>query len=771
MTEKERAPLYYSDSITALLPIFYVAWADAVLGPAERRYIQQKITGLSFLSDEERRLVLSWTDPSVPPPQWVFHRWLEEIRLRAGDLSELEKRDLASLGLEIARRGTDRSHWAESREVLAALRDLEAAFGVDNPESRRVLSVGFEEAEGSSAAVAEALRADLDEPYGALRADLRRLFMDAAFRLEDRPVKEDYREWVLRRVMSIAEYGYGAYAFPKEYGGRGDVGSHMAVFEMLGYHDLSVAVKFGVQFGLFGGAVYGLGTQRHHRRYLEKISTGELLGCFAMTETGHGSNVRGLETTIHYEADTGSLLVHTPHPEAGKEYIGNALHGNMAVVFGQLIIGGKSRGVHAVLVPLRDDSGQLLPGIRIEDSGYKMGLNGVDNGRIWFDEVRVSADMLLDRFGRIDAEGRYQSLIESDGRRFFTMLSTLVAGRISVALASVSAAKVAMTIAVRYAMRRRQFGPDDQSPETLLLDYPTHRERLLPKLAGIYAYHYALQELALRYAGRHEEQDQEIETLAAGLKAMASSHATLTIQEAREACGGKGYLSENRIPALKADTDIFTTFEGDNTVLLQLVAKGLLSGFRKQFNDAGFFGIIRLVMSRIGTRITELNPIVIRKTDREHLLDPDFHENALSYREQRLLFSLAQRMRRYLSRHMPPYEAFLRCQLHMVELAKAHLERHVVAVFREKSSPRDVETEAERLRRLCYQLHAVDTLWNHRDWFLEKEYFSPAKAEAIRRLREKLLRDLRPHAGTLVDAFAIPQESLAAEILRAKSKP
>src|SRR5690606_19791757 len=173
---------------------------------------------------------------------------------------------------------------------------------------------------------------------------------------------------------------------------------------------------------------------------------------------------------------------------------------------------GKSRGVHAVLVPLRDDSGQLLPGIRIEDSGYKMGLNGVDNGRIWFDEVRVAADMLLDRFGRIDAEGRYQSLIESDGRRFFTMLSTLVAGRISVALASVSAAKVAMTIAVRYALRRRQFGPDDQSPETLLLDYPTHRERLLPKLAGIYAYHYALQELALRYAGRHEEQDQEIET-------------------------------------------------------------------------------------------------------------------------------------------------------------------------------------------------------------------------------------------------------------------
>src|SRR5690606_29806420 len=97
MTEKERAPLYYSDSITALLPIFYVAWADAVLGPAERKYIQEKITGLSFLSEEERRLVLSWTDPAAPPPQWVFHRWLEEIRLRAGDLSELERRDLASL--------------------------------------------------------------------------------------------------------------------------------------------------------------------------------------------------------------------------------------------------------------------------------------------------------------------------------------------------------------------------------------------------------------------------------------------------------------------------------------------------------------------------------------------------------------------------------------------------------------------------------------------------------------------------------------------------
>src|SRR6185437_15371234 len=107
----------------------------------------------------------------------------------------------------------------------------------------------------------------------------------------------------------------------------------------------------------------------------------------------------------------------------------------------QLLTAGTSHGVHALLVPIRDDDGKPLPGIRIEDCGRKAGLNGVDNGRIWFDGVRVPREMLLDRYGQVAPDGTYSSPIENDTRRFFTMLGTLVRGRVVVGGSASAATK------------------------------------------------------------------------------------------------------------------------------------------------------------------------------------------------------------------------------------------------------------------------------------------------------------------------------------------
>ena len=219
------------------------------------------------------------------------------------------------------------------------------------------------------------------------------------------------------------------------------------------------------------------------------------------------------------------------------------------------------------------DGSILRDGVRIEDCGEKLGLNGVDNGRIWFDQVRIPRENLLDRFAQVAADGTYSSPITSPSRRFFTMLGTLVGGRVSVALAGLSASKSALTIAVRYGAGRRQFGPGGEA-ETVLLDYLTHQRRLLPRLATTYALNFALHQLAEQYAESTDDDRREVEAMAAGLKAYATWHATDTIQTCRETCGGQGYLAANRFAALKADSDVFTTFEGDNTVLMQLVAKG-----------------------------------------------------------------------------------------------------------------------------------------------------------------------------------------------------
>ncbi len=192
-------------------------------------------------------------------------------------------------------------------------------------------------------------------------------------------------------------------------------------------------------------------------------------------------------------------MIDTPAENAHKEYIGNAAcHGRMGAVFAQLIVDGERHGVHAFVVPLRDDDGNLHPGVRIEDSGEKMGLGGVDNGQIWFDQVRIPRDHLLNRYADVDEEGRYSSPIENPNKRFFTMVGALVQGRVCISGASVSASKTALTIATRYGLRRRQFGPDE-GEEVVILDYRAHQRRLMPLLAKTYALHFAQAELLEKF--------------------------------------------------------------------------------------------------------------------------------------------------------------------------------------------------------------------------------------------------------------------------------
>ncbi|HYZ79769.1 MAG TPA: acyl-CoA dehydrogenase family protein, partial [Solirubrobacteraceae bacterium] len=273
----------------------------------------------------------------------------------------------------------------------------------------------------------------LDGRYAEVRRELRAVMRRPEFAPVVALPTAEYRERVLEWARSLAAEGLTAPGFPERYGGRGDPGANVAGFETIALGDLSLLVKFGVQFGLWGGAVQQLGTERHHERYLRPTATLELPGCFAMTEAAHGSDVQQLQTTATYDPDTSEFVIDTPVDEAHKEYIGNAAcHGRLAAVFAQLIVGEENHGVHCLVVELRDEHGAVRDGIRIEDCGEKMGLNGVDNGRIWFQGVRVRREALLNRYGDVDEDGVYSSPIESVGRRFFTMLGTLVQGRVCI---------------------------------------------------------------------------------------------------------------------------------------------------------------------------------------------------------------------------------------------------------------------------------------------------------------------------------------------------
>ncbi len=346
---------------------------------------------------------------------------------------------------------------------------------------------------------APALLAVLDGPYAGIRELTRKHLVEHAQILDDQIGLDTdaFRERVLEVVKEMAATGSLGVGFPTQYGGGGDIGASVAGFETMALGDLSVLVKVGVHFGLFGGAILHLGSQEHHDAYLADLVTADLLGCFAMTESGHGSNVQALGTTATYDADAGEFVITTPDQALRKDYIGNAArHAEVAVVFAQLEIGGESEGVHAFVVPIRDARGNPLPGVTIEDDGPKLGLNGVDNGRLSFDAVRVPRANLLNRYADVSEDGTYSSPIDNRGRRFFTMLGTLVQGRVCIGGAGINAAKVALTIAVKYALFRRQFG-EPGGGEELLLDYGMHQRRLFPLLARTYALHVAQEVLAL----------------------------------------------------------------------------------------------------------------------------------------------------------------------------------------------------------------------------------------------------------------------------------
>jgi acyl-CoA oxidase len=592
---------------------------------------------------------------------------------------------------------------------------------------------------------------------------------------------EEHRAKVFEWASELASQGDTAMGYPVEYGGKDAVSRSVAGFEMLAYGDLSLLVKCGVQFGLFGGAVLHLGTEKHHERYLHDIAKLELPGCFAMTETGHGSNVQALGTTATYDPATEEFVVHTPDDDARKDYIGGAARdGRLAAVFAQLIVGGESRGVHALLVPIRGEDGAVLDGVRIEDCGAKLGLDGVDNGRIWFDHVRVPREALLDRYATVSAEGEYTSPIENATKRFFTMLGTLIQGRVSVCGASINATKVALDIAIRHGLQRRQFGPPGE-PEAVLMDYRTHQRRLLPALATTYGLHFAqarlrehLHEVFSVSAHREEPDDRrrrELETLAAGLKAVATWHATDTIQACREACGGAGYLRINRFAALKADTDVFTTFEGDNTVLLQLCAKNLLTDFRDQFGEldplgmAQFFAgqVIGVVAERTAVRglLTRLaDGLIPGRDDGADLLERDTQLALLRWRQEHILAGAARRLKGGIDAGKDPFSVLVDCQDHVVAVARAWVDLVVLEEFAGAVARCDDPALRSVLDRLC-SLHALHRIEAERGWFQEHGRLTPQRSKAVIKLVNVLCAEVRDDAELLVDAFGVPTPALA----------
>jgi len=753
-----RTKLLEDPELRPFLPLLWVAWSDGDLEEDDLAALRGRVEAMPWLRPAARLALETWLAPESPPSQREMRTLLETIHKVSATLSPERRRELAGFGAELADEGTRRA-LAELEDALgggAAAELFAHAEAARSKEAPRVEAPPFD---------VGALGAWLDGDVKEARDHARAFLADPEHRAYGLPLLE-YRAKVAGWLGDLAARGFGQRAYPGVTTEEKDLNAFIATFETLAMGDLSLVIRFGVQFGLFGGSIFFLGTEAQRHKWLPQVASLELPGCFAMSEVGHGSDVQSLETQATWDAVSRTFVLHTPAESARKDWVGGAAqHAQMATVFAQLEADGEGHGIHAFLVPIRDAEGKLLEGVRAGDSGHKMGLNGVDNGRLWFDHVRVPEHAMLGRFAWMNSEGNYESAIANPKKRFFTMLGTLVGGRISVATASVTATKVGLAIAIRYASARRQFGPED-GVEVPLLDYPTHQRRLLPRLATTYVLSLAVAQLRSRFGARTREEEgdtRELESSAAALKALASWHAVDTLRACREACGGQGYLQVNRLPDLCADVEIFTTFEGDNTVLLQLVAKSLLTGFKKRFESTGMAGIARHLVGKARVAVTEKNLLAIRRTDPEHLRDRAFHLAALRYREERLLETAAARLRKRLEGKRDPHAAMLEVQEHLVALARAHADRLALQWFDESVASCTDAAIVPWLDRLG-ALHALTRLREEAAFFISEGYFDAQKEHALRKESVALLAELRRGAVGLVDAFGIPDTCLAAPI-------
>jgi acyl-CoA oxidase len=613
-----------------------------------------------------------------------------------------------------------------------------------------------------------------------IRLDARRRMLDPALHARYDLGVAEQRARVTQQLQALLASGAPRLPFAEEFGGTGDAAGNLVAFDEIVTADPSLQIKAGVQWGLFAAAILHLGTRTHHERFLADVVELRTLGGFAMTETGHGSDVAAIATTATYDPATEEFLIHTPFRAAWKDYIGNAaVDARAAVVFAQLETLGERHGVHAFYVPIRDADGAFLPGVGGEDDGPKSGLNGVDNGRLHFDHVRVPRTNLLNRYGDVAPDGTYSSPIASQGRRFFTMLGTLVQGRVSLAGAATSATKVALQIAVTYADQRRQFvggGTDEE----VLLDYPRHQRRLLTRVAATYAATFTQEELLADFhrvfTGEHDTDAsrQDLETFAAAVKAESTWHALDTIQECREACGGAGFLDENRFGRLYSDLDVYTTFEGDNTVLLQLVGKRLLTDYAKRFRSATPATVAGLVAGPIAGRAVAASGLTALAQRVAHrgtatgaarsLRDPEVQERLLTDRVEVAVSELATRLRP--SAKMPPAAAAALVAEHqnvLIEAARAygrlrHWQAFTRAVDRAEHEPTRLLLASLR------DLYGLGLIERDLAWFLVRGRLSAQRARAVPAAIDALLRELRPSAVAITDAFGYEQGHLRAAI-------
>ncbi|KAF9103948.1 fatty-acyl coenzyme A oxidase [Mortierella sp. GBA35] len=520
--------------------------------------------------------------------------------------------------------------------------------------------------------------------------------------------------------------------------------------------------RFGVHYGLFFGALRGSATSAQFSHWVSKgaLALNGMVGCFAMTELGHGSNVAGLETTATFDEASDQFIIHTPTITATKWWIGGAAHtATHTVCFAQLIVRGKRYGTKSFVVQLRDTrTYTLMPGINIGDIGKKMGRDGIDNGWIQFTNVRIPRTNMLMKHTKVSRAGEVKEPPMAQ-----LTYGALIQGRVAMVVDSGNIAKKAVTIAGRYAAVRRQFqsSPHDVQ-ETKLIDYAIHQYRLMPILAQAYAFHFTgvetqklydklMDKLESTQPGDASMQDtldtlKETHATSAGLKAFCTWSTLNAIEACRQTLGGHGYSAYTGLATTYNDFAVHCTWEGDNTILTLQSGRYLVSCYREALaGKAQPEGV-----DYLNHLDTLLNQGCAAKTN-EDILDFDVIQQAWGVVTANVVKKAGDDFEASLKSGMSPEAAYEECSQARLAAAKIHSFGYIFRRFAQavKSAPEGLRAI---LTKVCF-LYGLYSIEQNAGFFLQYRYFTPSQMDYVRAQVNVFCREVRQEYIPLIDAF------------------
>uniref|UniRef100_A0A8C5H268 Acyl-coenzyme A oxidase n=1 Tax=Gouania willdenowi TaxID=441366 RepID=A0A8C5H268_GOUWI len=487
-----------------------------------------------------------------------------------------------------------------------------------------------------------------------------------------------------------------------------------------------------------------------------------IIGTYAQTEMGHGTHLRGLETTATYDPSTQEFVLNSPTVTSIKWWPGGlGKTSNHAIVLAQLYTLGKCHGLHAFVVPIRDmNTHEPLPGILVGDIGPKFGFHEVDNGYLRLDNVRIPRDNMLMKYAKVEPNGTY---VKPPSAKL--TYGTMVFIRSMIVGESARALSKACTIAIRYSAVRHQSEIRPGEPEPQILDYQTQQYKLFPLLAEAYAFLFVGQYMGQTYNRINGDINQgdfselpELHALSAGLKAFTTWAANSGIEVCRMSCGGHGYSRSSALPDIYVNFTPTCTYEGENTVMMLQTARYLVKSYRQAKEGRQLSGMVSYLneaeTQRVQAQPVSARPTVVDVNDLSSLVE------IYKLRAATLIEMAVKSIQQELQHRKSQEDAWNNSSIDLVRASDAHCHYVVVKLFTNKLrevSDTSIHSVLSTLA-LLYALHGITK--NSGDFLLlERNKLVPQMLQISLRIKE-LLAQLRPNAVALVDAFDINDRKL-----------